>query len=835
MIGGIDMVEEKKDVVYLCDVRELTNKNKNIFKKLGINTMSELLNFVQRTDLMKMDGIGKASVENITEVCSEYINGYLDKYVFTRNHKPFSELEELYDNLPITCLDILGMSQKFMGRIVNKYGTLGELREAEYYVLADDCKEIDKDTIYDIANILTNEPASVLKYLLNLIRKWKNYPIFLKRAKGYTLAESGREVENISRQGAQLFIDGVCAQLKPFVTLFFDSVVDVEQYLDLQVIFDEFNDSDDAYVIMYVGKNLSNYEYVEPAEKYVKIGNEKKGTFTKNLLKNLANIFADGAYLSEKEEELDEALQQSNASFLDREDILNILKSEKYSIYGDYVLKGKVSYGKLAAKVINDYFPEGVSVCSDDKVPPKEDFLEMRRLVERKYHTKKDIPNRAFSSRMVDFTIQCDKGKVIAKERVKTDFLLMTKIRDYVYKNANKQIYFTALYDKFKDELQEKTNITNSYFLHGVIRGLFPNDFSYNKNTICINQSGNTELLSDRIIECIRKTRRPMTKKELQEIFPEMTPIMFSIRIYRSNDIVTWGFDEYYLRDLINISDDEVNVISNIITEIQNQNNGYCSGGMLYKKMKEVLPNVLSKNDIDNGLKAYSLAAAFLSDKFDCSSPHILKKGCFKRISTVGIVEQLLEKPDSFAYDEIIKKVSHFEWPTTTIGNLILKLDDDYLLVADEKYVSKTKLNLENDIDAIESEIKKHEKHGIVTISDSMNYAKLPDIGYEWNGYLLRSVIENFGKKYKVIQVQNKDRRYMQFFVVRKDSEFSSFDQVVAHLMSKNGVITISEGFMLKLLQGAGLRLKRVPAELKTSRHLKYDSEKGTFSVKDLE
>lgn len=814
--------------IYLCDVRELKNKSRNVLKTKNISTMDGLLYFVENNSLMSITGVGEGTVENITKVCSMYKQGLLNQYIYPKSAKPFANMRPLYNDVPVSHFIAFGMSKQFVNRMSDKYKTFGELRDLEYPIFVEYCKESEKSEISKIGEKLEEKPAEVLKYVLNNLKNEDNYEVILKRVQGYSLEESGQKSTGITRERVRQIMEIVCDNIGIFVKLYFNSLLtENKRYIDLQEIFEEF-DLENTYVIEYVGKKLSDYEYVESAEKYVKIYEGEK--FTENLTEKLTDIFKDGAYIYEKEEEIYEVLKQCNATFLEREDIINLLKMRKFNIYRDFISKEK-SYGKLAATIIGEYFPEGVSICSNNDVQPKEDFLKLRNLVERKFQIKVDASDRAFSARIADCTIQCGRGKVISKERVKCDIYLMTKIHDYIYQNSNQEIYFAALFNKFKDELQEKTNINNEDFLHGVIRYYFPNDFSYTRNTVKANKFGNIVLLSDRIIECIRKENRPMTKKELQKIFPEMTSIMFSNRLYQSKDIVTWGFDRYYLKELIDISLDEIDRISDSIVEIQNSNEGYCSAGMLYEKLSEIMPQVLQKNNITNKFEVYSLVATFLSEKFDCSSPHILKKGCFAKISIAGIITQLFDNCNVITYDEINERVSRFKWSEATRWNLISEMDEEYLLIADGQYLRKTKLDLQDRIDKIEMEICKYEKGGIVAISDSINLAELPEIGNEWNGYLLKSVVENFGKRYKVVQVQNKNRRFIQFFIVRKDSELNFFDQVVADLMKKEGLLTISEGKMLSWLKEKGLQLKTVPVELKNSEWVKYDSKAETFSV----
>ena len=73
--------------------------------------------------------------------------------------------------------------------------------------------------------------------------------------------------------------------------------------------------------------------------------------------------------------------------------------------------------------------------------------------------------NRAIDSVISRLTVLCDRGKYIIPSKINIPMGLLERIRDYINKSDRSIIMFAELFERFKNELIEKSNVTNRYFL----------------------------------------------------------------------------------------------------------------------------------------------------------------------------------------------------------------------------------------------------------------------------------------------------------------------------------------------------------------------------------
>ena len=102
---------------------------------------------------------------------------------------------------------------------------------------------------------------------------------------------------------------------------------------------------------------------------------------------------------------------------------------------------------------------------------------------------------------------------------------------------------------------------------------------------------------------------------------------------------------------------------------------------------------------------------------------------------------------------------------------------------------------------------------------------ELPDIGYEWNEFFLRSLIDKFIPSLKVVETRAKDRRYERGIVINAESDITDYTDLVIRFLNVLGYSNISENNMLTLLIMNNLTYKVIPKELYSSDKLIYEDE----------
>lgn len=109
------------------------------------------------------------------------------------------------------------------------------------------------------------------------------------------------------------------------------------------------------------------------------------------------------------------------------------------------------------------------------------------------------------------------------------------------------------------------------------------------------------------------------------------------------------------------------------------------------------------------------------------------------------------------------------------------------------------------------------------------DFEDLPEIEYEWNEFILCTILDNMYEDIKIITPLINDRRYQKGIVTLKTSGLNSYAEVVAHVMISNNILELSESQFLSFLIIHGLSKKAIPKELSTSEYIKF--ENGMYKI----
>ena len=150
-----------------------------------------------------------------------------------------------------------------------------------------------------------------------------------------------------------------------------------------------------------------------------------------------------------------------------------------YSLFGKVYLKKRISLSRMYYAVLEKYYPEGIKLYDASETIRFRNYV--RGLFGDVYLPES---NRAIDVRLTDLTILCDRGKRILPSGIKIPIELLRKIHAAILELDNNVIMFIELFERFRIELLENSNITNKYFLQGVLRQNYSNEFDFTRYTL---------------------------------------------------------------------------------------------------------------------------------------------------------------------------------------------------------------------------------------------------------------------------------------------------------------------------------------------------------------
>lgn len=866
---GEDLMDSEKDVVIeetseksdeiskpvgipnieLQKIDSLSVRTKNVLGRNNIFTFVSLLEFLKNNKVTDLNGAGVTVEEEIACLISRVLAGeFNDAYTdisesieidmpIERKVKKLIELGTV-ENIEIDCIyDISKRTYNILKshcintvlELVNflSENSIRDVRGAGVTVQNEIPVILNNflEGFYKNVFVEGNVEKRLEEQLIEEINS-RGYNIVLRRAKGDTLQEIGNSGDEIItrervRQIERKFIRKYCEPLGVIV----DELRGNRNFLYAQEVRDIYGDEELGNVLVYVLKQNQKYEYLDFADCFVVLEIDK--SVEDKINKLMVEFVGEGIDIYENIELLDELFESNDISFMGLGEVFNFLEKYNYKIYGDYVTQHRVSYAVLCKNIVREYFPNGIKLNQDEDAVC-DDLVKFRKLFREKY-TDVLLPesDRALSARMSSVMVICDRGKILPEENVQIELELLNEIKNYIDNLQIEKIYYSEVFANFEGRLRLTSNIDNYYFLHGIMMLYFPDDYEYYRDYMIRKDfEGTPENNADRVRKFIIQKGRTVSRYELRAQFPGFSNIMIDLMFDEDPMLMQWDYNTYTCKDLIKATIEDRNNIIKILEKSLEENRGVLSENKLFDIINREYPDFITKNEMFMPINLYYYCAKTFDEVADFRMPNISRKGMFDTLSIKDISLYLLGNPEKILYSDYLKIAKRMMWTDVSASNAFYRIENDYIRISDDAYVKKNKLDIDSSLlPEIRGIIEKLFEDEYLAICNIDDYEQFPNIGYDWNGYLLESIIKNYFKDIKLIIPEYKDRRYQKTIILSDKIDVNSYPELVAYVVKKAGYKSMNEGAFLSLLVINGLAYKVIPKEIGNSKYFTVEKE----------
>lgn len=743
--------------------------------------------------------------------------------------RPTISIDPSNTELGIPYLRFAGISAKNNAKFFeNGYSKIGDLQSITASKLVQMFGRTKGIETLEKIKIFEKPLLTIATEKLNSHKGNREFDIYVDRANKKTLQEIadnyGLTRERVRQIEAKFF--------REFSPLF-GSLVEQHMtqnglfYITTQDVLEFFDDDTFDTVIMYTLKESYSLEYLSFADMFIKKQNEAQDTVKK--LSRLTDEFIgeDGINFFESLPQIEEMLNNSNLGFISADAYLNYLIESGAYFYGDLVFLKKQTYAKLCLMLIAKHFKDGISLSSD------EDMNLLRELFHTEYG-EYNLPeqNRAIGARLSEHLILCDRGKAKLIEYINFDQSVMEDIKKYIDTSPFKTLYFTEIFNEFEGVLAFTSDITNSYGLHGLLAYLYRDEYEFSRDCITKkNAEGISLSLSERIVMFILEKGRAVTRNEIKQKIGGLSDIMLVNAINGSKKLLQWDYNSFNAQDNLKVNGEDPNVISEILEEIFDQFKGYCSDRLIFEKISNQYPEFLSRNGIENTTNLFYVLHNILGEKYQFSRPHICRKDAVDSLTTKNIALYLLGTTQQISRSEFKQIAKDVYWSETTADLIFYELEKDYIRISDDIYILDNNLSVQENVLSqvatwLQNQVSAYEFLSMIGFE---GFEDLPSIEYEWNSFLLVSVIKKYELGFRLVSPAIKDRRYNKEIIVSKDSKYYHLDDIVYDLLIKNSINFIDESNLLSFLVINHLVSKVIPKELFDSKILNYAD--GYFKI----
>lgn len=614
--------------------------------------------------------------------------------------------------------------------------------------------------------------------LSKLFKSERDETVVRMRASGATLEEAGKNF-GISRERIRQIEKKFHGRFTSYVSrlnphLILSAFSENAAYIRIEEMAEVYGEMTDIFIYCLKECNCANVLWAEQLQGFI-VGDVSWYERVKE-------------YIDELPEMIDMSLVDSLVTNLvvlkntplDTESIKNMIISE-YKLSGQVYLRKRIRTFEMYRAVIEKYYSEGIKLY---------DALETKRF---RYYLKEmfgdvNLPDndRAIDTVISRITVLCDRGKYFLPSRISVPMDLLEKIRASINEAERSTIMFAELYERFKTELIDRSNVTNRYFLQGVLRYYYPNDFFYTRDTL--NKDSNNEAsIRIAIEEFVKQEGRIVAKEELKQEFAGITDAVLLNALYTTHDLLAWDFGQYVHSSLLNISEQDYQEISIIVEE--QVSCGFVTSRKLYDILYMSNSRFMTRNNIHTHLSLFSVIMYMFPNKFEFRRPYISQKGSSAQ-TKYDIFKDYLSERDSFKISELKEFCDKMQIKIMTIESLIEGLRDKFIRVEADLCMRKNAVGLTEDVidmidDVTESLMMNNKYISLKRVNDFFYY---PDIGVEWNQFLLESIINEYSKRFKIIELDYRDYRYVSGIIVDRGSDINTYEEILRYaLMQESG------------------------------------------------
>lgn len=425
--------------------------------------------------------------------------------------------------------------------------------------------------------------------------------------------------------------------------------------------------------------------------------------------------------------------------------------------------------------ILTEKFPKGYRIASPIEL------RKFKRYWENHYGNILDISDDIIIKTIESCGIVHQEKLYVPKNML--DDEASNKLFSYItksFQSGKTVIYFEALFNEFSDVFLDYC-MYDASMLRSYLKYMNNGNFYISKNFISKDDSVSVEPY-DEIKACLIQQASPM---EYTEIFKKLSHIpeqKIKNILASYEEFISNGRCEYFHISITSLNDDEIENIARIIEFSINEKN-FISGNELVDDIKKKFPYIIEQNALLSNKGLRDAIGYRLKERFSFKGNIISSKG--ESLSMMKVFEDFSKQKDSFTLNEL--KILKQELGTIIYFDAIY---ENSLRINRNEFLSKTQVSF--NIKEIDTTIERFCTGDYIAIGKFEQFGSFPDVGFEWNSFLLESYVAMYSADYKLVH-SNFNENVCVGGIVKKTSNITTLDELVIDVLAKNKLPLLKE------------------------------------------
>lgn len=385
-----------------------------------------------------------------------------------------------------------------------------------------------------------------------------------------------------------------------------------------------------------------------------------------------------------------------------------------------------------------------------------------------------------------------------------------TKERLYAYienqfGSGNQVLYYKAIFTDLSDAFAYCFSLTDETMLKAYLEFVsdegqyfFFDNYMSNDENVEIDHS-------EEVVNFMLNAGKPMSYEDIYAGLSHIDKDIIYREIHGSSKFVMNERGHYFHSDIFEFSQaDEVRITSILSKEIDE--NGYAIWSKSFECIQEQLPVFLENNLYLSSLGIRNALSQHMSDRFNFEGEVI---SAYDVRLSMGDVFKLYAKHHVSFSDKQIYEFSK------EVGSPIYfcALAEESVRVSKSLFVAKNQIHF--DVDAVDKALETYLTSGYILIKEVDSFLVFPNVGYEWNAYLLESFLLHYSKKYILVN-NGTSLNNVAGAIARKDGEFTQFIDVCAQALA-GSTVELKKTTALNYLAEVNLITRRSYKEIESA------------------
>ena len=362
---------------------------------------------------------------------------------------------------------------------------------------------------------------------------------------------------------------------------------------------------------------------------------------------------------------------------------------------------------------------------------------------------------------------------------------------------GNKVLYYKSIFSDLADIFSYCFSLTDetmlkAYIEHETEKGkyyFFPNYISIEKDV----KIDHTVEITDYLLSA----GKPLSFDEIYAGLSHISSDLIYREIQINPDFLRNEKGHYFHIGIFELSQEDADQIATYISA-EIEEDGYAIWSRVFVKIQKEMPVFLENNLYLSSLGIRNALAKKMGEKFNFDSEVICESNQHLSMGDVYTLYARYHAPfsdvDLYNFSKEIGAVVYFG-----------AVAEETVRVSKELFVPKDQI--EFDIVAIDKALETYLSDGYILVKDVDSFLVFPNVGYEWNAYLLESYLMYYSKKFTLIN-NGTSLNNVAGAVVKRGGVYAEFVDICADVLA-NSDIELKRNIALDVLAKQNLITRR--------------------------